>query len=213
MLNERFPWGEAMRPLYIVDDDEPARKSLHALLLLRSELVIRDFASGDDFLAAADTLDPGVVLLDVHMQGASGMDVLAELGKRERPFVCVMITGHGNIAMAVAAMKGGAIDFLQKPYDHGELIETIDRAYAQLEQAGAEAARTLAAQEDIARLAPREIEVLRGLISGKVNKVIAHELNISPRTVEVYRANLMTKLHVRTLADALRIAFAAGLSV
>lgn len=200
-----------MKQIYIVDDDEPVRKSLQSLLYTRSDVTIDSFSSGDAFLAAAARLAPGVVLLDVHMTGASGLDVLAQVKARELPLVCVIITGHGNIAMAVQAMKAGAIDFLEKPYDHLSLMATIERACDRLDQVEAEAARVAAAQKAIARLAPREIDVLMGLIVGKVNKVIAHELDISPRTVEVYRANLMTKLHVRTLPDALRIAFAAGL--
>jgi two-component system response regulator FixJ len=200
-----------MKQIYIVDDDEPVRKSLQSLLYMRSDLVVSGFSSGDEFLAAAAKLEPGVVLLDVHMTGASGLDVLAAVKTRDLPLVCVIITGHGNIAMAVDAMKAGAIDFLEKPYDHVSLIKTIERACDRLDQVEADAARVAAAQAAIARLAPREIDVLMGLILGKVNKVIAHELDISPRTVEVYRANLMTKLHVRTLPDALRIAFAAGL--
>lgn len=197
--------------IYIVDDDEPVRRSLLALLRLRTDFHVESFASGDEFLSASTDLEPGVVLLDVRMPGMSGMDVLAEINREEMTFLCVIITGHGNIAMAVEAMKNGAIDFLEKPYDHSALIETIERAFDRLTRAGEDAARIAAAQESIARLAPREVDVLRGLIAGKVNKVIAHELEISPRTVEVYRAHLMTKLRVRSLPDALRIAFAAGL--
>jgi two-component system response regulator FixJ len=197
--------------IYIVDDDEPVRRSLLALLTLRTDFQVGSFDSGDAFLAEMGELEPGVVLLDVRMPGLSGMEVLAEINREEAPFLCVIITGHGNIAMAVEAMKSGAIDFLEKPYDHSALIDTIERAFDRLTQAGADAARIAAAQESIARLAPREVDVLRGLIAGKVNKVIAHELDISPRTVEVYRAHLMTKLRVRSLPDALRIAFAAGL--
>lgn len=200
-----------LKQIYIVDDDEPVRKSLQSLLNIRSEFIISTFSSGDEFLAAPQTLEPGVVLLDVHMTGASGIDVLTAISARDLPLICVIITGHGNISMAVEAMKAGAIDFLEKPYDHGSLITTIERAYDRLQKVEADAARVLAAQQSIARLAPREVDVLMGLIAGKVNKVIAHELDISPRTVEVYRANLMTKLHVRSLPDALRIAFAAGL--
>ena len=210
-VSSHLAGGSMLKQIYIVDDDEPVRKSLQSLLNMRPEFVVSSFSSGDQFLAEAQSLEPGVVLLDVHMTGASGMDVLSAINARDLPMVCVIITGHGNIAMAVQAMQAGAIDFLEKPYDHSALIDTIERANSRLQEVEADAARVLAAQQSIARLAPREIDVLMGLIAGKVNKVIAHELDISPRTVEVYRANLMTKLHVRTLPDALRIAFAAGL--
>ncbi|MEG3176218.1 response regulator [Sphingomonas sp. RB3P16] len=199
------------KPIYIVDDDPATRRSLMALLARHTEFRATSFESGEDFLARTSEIEPGVVLLDIQMGGMSGLEVLATINKDALPFLCVILTGHGNIALAVEAMKSGAVDLLQKPYDQFTLIETIASAFDRLEQAGAEAARIAAAQDSIARLAPREVDVLRGLIAGKVNKVIAHELDISPRTVEVYRAHLMTKLRVRSLPDALRIAYAAGL--
>ncbi|MET3761552.1 response regulator [Sphingomonas sp. UYEF23] len=197
--------------IYIVDDDEPVRCSLLTLLTLRRDFDAECFVSGDAFLDAAPKLDPGIVLLDLRMPGLTGLEVLATLRREALPFLCVIVTGHGNIAVAVEAMKRGAIDFLEKPYDHMTLLETVERAFDRLTRAGEDAARIAAAQKQIARLAPREVDVLCGLIAGKVNKVIAHDLAISPRTVEVYRAHMMTKLHVQSLPDALRIAFAAGL--
>lgn len=197
--------------IYIVDDDEPVRRSLLTLLTLRSDFEAECFASGDAFLDATPRLATGIVLLDLRMPGLSGLEVLAALRREGLPYLCVIVTGHGNIAVAVEAMKRGAIDFLEKPYDHATLLATVERAFDRLARTGEDAARIAAAQEQIARLAPREIDVLCGLIAGKVNKVIAHDLAISPRTVEVYRAHMMTKLHVQSLPDALRIAFAAGL--
>lgn len=197
--------------IYIVDDDEPVRSSLLTLLALRSEFAAESFASGDAFLDATARLEPGIVLLDQRMPGLSGLEVLATIRREALPYLCVIVTGHGNIAVAVEAIKRGAIDFLEKPYDHATLIATIERAFDRLTRVGEDSARTAAAREQIARLAPREVDVLCGLIAGKVNKVIAHDLAISPRTVEVYRAHMMSKLHVQSLPDALRIAFAAGL--
>ncbi|WP_010187732.1 response regulator transcription factor [Sphingomonas sp. PAMC 26605] len=199
------------KQLYIVDDDEAVRESLLMLLAVRGDFTVESFASGDAFLDATPQRDAGIILLDLHMPGISGLDVLTAIRREALPYLSVVVTGHGNITVAVEAMKRGAIDFLEKPYDWRTLLETIDRAFDRLGRDTEDAARIAAAQEQIARLAPREVDVLHGLIAGKVNKVIAHELAISPRTVEVYRAHLMNKLHVQSLPDALRIAFAAGL--
>jgi two-component system response regulator FixJ len=200
-----------IRHVYIVDDDEPVRASLHALLGTRSDTMIGSFGSGDAFLKSLDELESGVVLLDMHMPGTAGMDVLRSLGSGRTHHETIVITGHGNIAMAVEAMRTGAFDFLEKPYDHRTLLDAIDRAYVRLEsavqdQAAAETARALLAQ-----LSGRERDVLMRMIEGRANKLIAHELNISPRTVEYYRANVMAKLGVRSLSEALRIAFAGGM--
>jgi len=200
-----------IRHFYIVDDDEPVRKSLHGLMRLRSDTMIRSFTSADACLSALGELEPGVVLLDVHMPGTSGMDALSTIVCHPTIFEVIMITGYGNITMAVDAMRNGAFDFLEKPYDHHILLQVIEKAYARLEsttqdQAGAEAARMR-----LASLSAREREVLTQLIEGKANKLIAHELDLSPRTVEYYRANVMAKLGVKTLSEALRIAYAGGM--
>jgi two-component system response regulator FixJ len=197
--------------LYIVDDDDAVRESLLTLLAVRGDFAPESFDSGDAFLDATPPRDAGIILLDLYMPGISGLDVLTAVRREALPHLAVIVTGHGNIAVAVEAMKRGAIDFLEKPYDWRTLLDTIDRAFDRLDHDAEGTARTAAAQEQIARLAPREVDVLNGLIAGKVNKVIARELAISPRTVEVYRAHLMTKLHVQSLPDALRIAFTAGL--
>ena len=198
------------RTIYIVDDDDAVRASLHSLLSVRSDLVVRGFRSGDAFLEDADQLDPGVLLLDFHMPGATGLDVLHALDGKAR-FVPVVLTGQGNVGLAVQAMKAGALDFLEKPYEADVLMQVIDNAFARLEENSHETARLSAAEAKIAKLSPRETDVLKGLIEGRSNKIIAYELDISPRTVEIYRANLMEKLEVRSLSEALRIAFAAGL--
>lgn len=198
------------RTIYIVDDDDAVRASLHSLLSVRSDLVVRGFRSGDAFLEDADELDPGVLLLDFHMPGATGLDVLHALDGKAR-FVPVVLTGQGNVGLAVQAMKAGALDFLEKPYEADVLMQVIDNAFARLEENSHETARLSAAEAKIAKLSPRETDVLKGLIEGRSNKIIAYELDISPRTVEIYRANLMEKLEVRSLSEALRIAFAAGL--
>ncbi len=198
-----------MRNVYIVDDDDAVRASLQSLLATRNNLLIRSFRSGDAFLGEMTGLDPGVLLLDVHMPGASGIDVLRGITDR-RQFAPIILTGQGNITLAVDAMKAGALDFVEKPYDHLSLLETVESAFSRLEAGSADVARVEAAKAKLAKLSGRETDVLKGLIDGQANKVIAHNLDISPRTVEIYRAHLMEKLDVRSLSEALRIAFAGG---
>jgi len=198
------------RTIYIVDDDDAVRASLHSLLSVRSDLLIRGYRTGDAFLEEATELDPGVLLLDFHMPGATGMDVLDQIGAQNK-FAAIILTGQGNVSLAVQAMKSGALDFIEKPYEADLLMRTIDSAFSKLEAGGEAAARIDAAKAKIEKLSPRETDVLKGLIEGRSNKIIAYELDISPRTVEIYRANLMEKLDVRSLSEALRIAFAAGL--
>jgi two-component system response regulator FixJ len=200
------------RSIYLVDDDDAVRASLHTLLSPQPDLVVRSFPSGDHFLAEVPDLDPGVVLLDFHMPGVNGLDVLQAIRDQgAKVFAVIIVTGEGNVGLAVQAMKAGATDFIEKPYQAEKLLAAIEVAFAKLTEDGAGAAHMRQAAAKIAVLSPREREVLTGLIEGRANKVIAHELDISPRTVEIYRANLMTKLRVRTLSEALRIAFAAGL--
>lgn len=199
-----------MRSIHIVDDEEQLRTSLSGLLSLAPDVSVRTFDSGDAFLERCPALPAGVVLLDLNMPGASGFDVLAALRGDPR-FLTVMLTGQGNIAAATRAMKAGAFDFLEKPYAHETLTATLHAAFERLGAEDAAAARIRRAQQLVARLSARERDVLRGLIDGQANKMIAHRLSISPRTVEIYRANLMNKLNTRSLSEALRIAFTAGL--
>ncbi|MCH7860710.1 response regulator transcription factor [Sphingomonas sp. NPDC092331] len=198
------------KTVYIVDDDDAVRASLHSLLSLRSDLVIRAFRSGDIFLESLADLDPGVLLLDFHMPGSTGLDVLNAVTSDPR-FVAIILTGQGNVGLAVQAMKAGALDFIEKPYEAEFLMTAIDLAFSRLEEGSEAATRVNAAESKIGKLSPREKDVLKGLIEGRSNKIIAYELDISPRTVEIYRANLMEKLEVRSLSEALRIAFAAGM--
>ncbi len=197
--------------IYIVDDDDAVRASLHSLMSVRPDLVIRGFRTGDDFLGEAPELDPGVVLLDFNMPGSSGMDVLEAILPDAPKFAPIILTGQGNVTLAVQAMKAGALDFIEKPYEAEMLLRTVDAAFSRLAEDSQEAARVEEARVKVDKLSPRETDVLKGLIEGRSNKIIAYELDISPRTVEIYRANLMEKLEVRSLSEALRIAFAAGL--
>lgn len=200
-----------MRSVYVVDDDDPVRLSLQTLLQQIPGLIVRGFASGDAFLAAIDGADRGVLLLDFHMPGATGLEVLRSLQPRRERFATIMLTGRGDIGIAVQAMKAGALDFLEKPYNPDQLIDVIEAAFCRFEDDCARHARVEEARSRVATLSPREREVLLGLIEGRANKVIAHDLDLSPRTVEIYRANMMEKLDVGSLSEALRLAFAAGL--
>ncbi|WP_066590070.1 response regulator transcription factor [Sphingomonas pruni] len=201
-----------IRNIYLVDDDDAVRASLHGLLSLRSDLVVRNFRSGDQFLERIPELESGVLLLDYHMPGKNGIEVLQQLGSPSPArFLTIILTGEGNIDIAVQAMKAGAFDFLEKPYKADALLEVIDKAFERVEHESAGSVQVEAARAKVAVLSPRERDVLTGLIEGRSNKIIAYDLAISPRTVEIYRANLMTKMGVRSLSEALRVAFAAGL--
>lgn len=195
--------------LYIVDDDEAVRASLFRLVARQPDYVVSNFVSGDAFLAAIEKLEPGVVLLDFHMQGSNGIAVLNAIRARSQRFVVIMLTAHGAVQRSVDAMKAGAFDFIEKPYDPAALMMCLDLAFAELLRFRAAAAGREAVLARLALLSPRETEVLAGLGSGYSNKQIAWALKISPRTVEIYRANLMEKLKVRSLAEALQLVFVA----
>ncbi|GAB5350150.1 response regulator transcription factor [Alteriqipengyuania sp. 357] len=199
-----------MRNIYIVDDDPIIRSELYSLLSIYPDTMLRSFASGDDFIAECEGLQPSVILLDMNMPGASGLDVLGAI--RDRPeLLPIVITGAGDTQLAVQAMKAGATDFLEKPCEPRALLKTIDLAFETLEETEQVIARTEQARDKLSRLSARERDVLEGLIEGKSNKIIGYELDISPRTVEVYRGKMMDKLEVQSLSEALRVAFAAGL--
>jgi two-component system, LuxR family, response regulator FixJ len=197
--------------IYVVDDDEGVRSSLYSLLSTTANLIIQGFRSGDAFLQKASGYDRGVVLLDYDMPGASGLDVLRAINSARWPLLAIILTGQGNVGLAVKAMKAGAFDFIEKPCDPALLFDAVNRAFGKLESDGAPVARIENAKAKISLLSGRETEVLLGLIEGHSNKVIAHSLDLSPRTVEIYRANIMDKLEVRSLPEALRIAFSAGI--
>lgn len=199
-----------MRNCYIVDDDDATRTSLLTLLSLQFRIVVQGFASGDAFLRAAADLDPGVVLLDYSMPGRNGIEVLKLLQERHPQMVPVMLTGKGSTLAAVEAMKAGALDFLEKPSDPQTLFSVIEAAFDRSGEILRSAEAAKSATERLARLSPQETNVLRGLIAGKRNKIIAYELGLSPRTVEIYRANVMSKLGVHSLSEALGLAYAGG---
>lgn len=200
-----------VRNVYIVDDDDALRQSVEVLLDVAGGFATQSFASGEAFLARMHDAESGCVLLDLNMPGLNGLEVLRQLHAVASRFETIVLTGQGDIAVAVEAMKAGAIDFIEKPYDNRMLLTALEGGFARIENREKEASAIQLARENIERLTPRERDVLLGLIDGKANKIIAYELDISPRTVEIYRANLMDKLGVRSVAEAVRMAFAAGL--
>lgn len=197
--------------VYIVDDEEEVRNSLRALMGTRANWMVTGYPTGDAFLDGVEGRDDGVVLLDIRMPGMSGIDVLRQLQPLAARFPVVMVTGSGDIRSAVEAMKLGAVEFVEKPYQPEQLFDAIDLGFAALEEARAREQIRGDARALIGRLSPRERAVLDLLIEGAPNKVIADRLGLSVRTVEVHRANLMDKLEARSLSTVLRLAFHAGL--
>lgn len=191
----------------IVEDDPVVRQSL-AMLLESLGMQVASHASGREFLDDPRCGECDCLILDVRMPGLGGLEVQARMAERGLPVPIVFITGHGDVPMAVAAMKAGALDFIEKPFEDQVLIDSIRRA---AEEIGRSAANDVASIERrLATLTEREREVLSGIVTGLPNKTIAYDLDISPRTVEVHRANVMTKMEARSLAELVRMAIAAG---
>jgi len=193
----------------IVDDDDAVRRSTSALLE-RAGYRVRAFASGDAFLAAQLPGDSDCILLDMRMPGTSGLGVLKALGNWPSMPPVLVLTGHGAVGEAVEAMKLGAADFLEKPYPPQSLVQAIGQALAPRPSQKAGAVDAAAAAK-VDSLSQRQLQVLRGILKGQPNKIIAHELDLSIRTVEAYRAQLLEKLGVRGTAEAVRLAIAAGM--
>jgi two-component system response regulator FixJ len=194
------------RTVYVLDDDAAVLRSLERLLRSANFEAVT-FEHPDAFLAAARTFKPGCVLLDVRLPGMSGLDVQAQLLKTRNDLAVIMVTGQGDIQTAVRAMKAGAADFLEKPYGDDALLGSIEAAFArEIDLDSADAVRR------VATLSTREREVLEGLLAGRPNKLIAYDLGISVRTVEVHRARMMERLGLRQLAEVIRLGVMAKLS-
>ena len=198
--------------VHIVDDEDAIRRAA-SFMLKTSGFAVETWASGVAFLKEVRHLAEGCILLDVRMPEMDGLEVQQALTEKGITMPVIILTGHGDVSIAVRAMKGGAVDFLEKPFEKAALLGSIDAAFQRLAAADSIVARATEAQTLLGVLTSREREVLEGLAQGLPNKTIAYDLGISPRTVEVHRANLMSKLDVRSLSDALRIAFAAGMGV
>ena len=194
--------------VHIVDDEEPVRKSL-AFLLTMAGFTVRVHESATTFVEAAPSIRNGCLVTDLRMPDMSGVELLRKLGALSAHIPSIVITGHGDVPMAVAAMKAGALDFIEKPFEDEVLIEAIKRAAAKLssEPGGEDVA---AIRTRLERLSEREREVLSGVVAGLPNKTIAYDLDISPRTVEVHRANVRSKMEARSLPELVRMALAAG---
>jgi two-component system response regulator FixJ len=198
------------RTVHIVDDEDAIRRSA-GFLLKSAGYAVETWASGADFLKAVRHAAEGCILLDVRMPEMDGLEVQKALIELGIAMPIVVLTGHADVGIAVRAMKAGAVDFIEKPFERIVLLGSIEAAFFRLDDKDRKASSAQEASLVIAGLTPRERDVLDGLAKGMPNKTIAYDLEISARTVEVHRANLMAKLGVRSLSDALRIAFAAGL--
>jgi two-component system, LuxR family, response regulator FixJ len=200
----------ADRTVHVVDDDDAVRRSLERLLDAAGFRVV-SYDSSMAFLEAARRLSAGCVLLDIQMPGVDGLEVQARLNRLGVTLPVIVMTAHGDVARAVQAMKAGAVDFLEKPFDDETLLNGIEAALARAKRRVGDR-ETVEAGQRIATLSPREREVLDGLMAGRPNKVIAFDLGISVRTVEVHRARMMERLGTRQLADAVRLAVLAKLA-
>ena len=195
--------------VHVVDDDRAVRESA-ALLLQMKGHPVRRHCSGSEFLDQLDQLEPGCVLLDINMPGESGLDVLAAMERRGCDLPVVVMTGQGDVGMAVRAMKAGAIDFIEKPYSNELLLSSVERAAASLQSLGAKREKVEDARARIARLSSGELGVLRGLLAELPNRMVADALGLDLRTVELERVSLMDKLDARGLSTAVRLGLLAG---
>jgi len=197
------------RRVYIVDDDEAVRDSLSVLLESRA-FVVRGFGSAPEFLAAAPSLPVGCLIVDIRMPEMDGLELQQHLIDRSLGFPLIVITGHGDVPLAVRAMKAGAVDFIEKPFTSEAILDSLEVALSRLTTRDVEEPAKVAALAKLALLSPRELQVLEGLLAGLPNKSIAFDLEISPRTVEIHRARVMDKMGARNLSELIRLALAGG---
>ena len=195
--------------VYVIDDDEAMRDSLQ-FMLDSADFQVSLFESAHKFLDSLSGIPFGCVVSDIRMPGIDGIELLKRLKATHATLPVIIMTGHGDVPLAVEAMKFGAVDFLEKPFEDDRLIGMIELALRQ----GESGARSEAIAQDIAvriaSLTPRERQVMEGLVAGLSNKMIARDYNISPRTIEVYRANVMTKMQAGSLSELVRLALQAG---
>jgi two-component system response regulator FixJ len=196
--------------VYVIDDDEAVRQSLD-FLLRANAFKVETFDSGIAFLKVAPSRKSGCIITDVRMPEISGMELLRRLRELKIQLPVIVITGHGDVPLAVEAMKFGAADFLEKPFDDNILLAAVRSALSRQDGDTRQRAERAVIDERLAALSNREREVLEGLVAGHANKRIAFDLGISPRTVEIYRANLMTKMQAASLSDLVRMALIAGM--
>jgi RNA polymerase sigma factor (sigma-70 family) len=195
--------------VFIVDDDESVRKSLERLIISVG-LKVETFSSAIEFLKRDSYHGPACLILDVRMPGLSGLDLQAELAKAQRTLSIVFITGHGNIPMSVQALKAGAVDFLEKPFEEQDLLDAVNLAIQKDRLAKEKLAELREIQERVESLTPREREVFALVVTGMLNKQIAFDLGISEKTIKVHRARVMQKMQADSLADLVRMSEKAG---
>jgi two-component system response regulator FixJ len=198
--------------VYIIDDDPAMRDSLD-FLLGSAGFKVRLFGSAQAFLQELPDMEAGCVVTDIRMPGIDGMELLRQLRSTSsvRKLPVIIMTGHGDVPLAVEAMKLGALDFLEKPFEDERLVSMIETALSQTNAGSKSEAMTVDIASRVASLTPRERQVMQGLVAGQSNKVIAKDYDISPRTVEVYRANVMTKMQAGNLSELVRFAIRAGI--
>jgi two-component system response regulator FixJ len=195
--------------VHVIDDDEAVRESID-FLLRSAGLSVRTYDSATSFLNAAPKIGAGCVITDVRMPGLTGIDLLRRLQEMQIGLPVIVITGHGDVPLAVEAMKSGAVDFLEKPFDDDVLLASVRAALNRSEESAAVEAERAEIRARIGALTQRERDVLEGLVAGHPNKIIAFKLEISPRTVEIYRANLMTKMKAGSLSELVRMTLVAA---
>jgi two-component system response regulator FixJ len=191
--------------VHVIDDDTDVRQSL-AFLLTAAGFTVRVHESAVAFLKVLPEVTQGCVITDIRMPQMNGLELQRRLGELQAGLPVIVMTGHGDVPLAVEAMKAGAVDFIEKPFDDEVLLSAVRAALARRARESERDARTVEIKGRIKRLSEREREVLQRLVAGKANKVIAFELGISPRTVEVYRANVMTKMQADSLSELVRMA-------
>ncbi len=191
--------------VYVVDDDEAVRDSLQ-WLLEGKDYRVRCFDAAESFLSRYDPREVACLIVDIRMDGMSGLELQDRLIERQSPLPIVVITGHGDVPMAVDSMKKGALDFIQKPFDEPELVALVERMLERARQAFSQQQQSASRDALLAKLTGRESQVLERIVAGRLNKQIADDLGISIKTVEAHRANIMEKLNANTVADLLKIA-------
>ena len=196
--------------VHVIDDDEAIRHSL-AFLLQANDIEAKTYESGTDFLKSVRELKSGCIITDVRMPEISGIELLRRLRELKVLLPVIVVTGHGDVPLAVEAMKFGAADFLEKPFDDEVLLAAVRSALDRQDSDAKRQAERAAIHDRLSGLSNRERDVLEGLVAGHANKQIAFDLGISPRTVEIYRANLMTKMQAASLSDLVRMALTAGI--
>src|SRR5437660_1203775 len=196
--------------VHIIDDDEGVRESIE-FLFRSAQLEVRVYESASAFLSKVSEARGGCVVTDVRMPEVSGIDLLRRLKELRVTLPVIVITGHGDIQLAVEAMKIGAVDFIEKPFDDNLLLASVSSALDRWEKGAQQEAERASLLDKVAKLTNRERDVLDGLVAGKPNKIIAFDHGISPRTVEIYRANVMTKMSAGSLSELVRMALGAGI--